>query len=123
MTDAHDWQSALDMLSPLEAQIDAALAVGNVESAMAIAFGGASRAVALVAGPSSAEETAHGTAKVHGVVVELTPLPLDTYEDGTLSENGAYVSLTYQSWAMTPAQAERMAGEWAGAAGWTVDSS
>lgn len=118
MADGENWQTALDMLSPFEAQIDAALAAGNVESAMGMAFAAASQAVGLVSGPASA-----ATARVHGVMVELAPLPLDTFDDGTLAENGAYVSLTYQSWDISPGQAERMADEWAGVAGWTVDSS
>lgn len=119
MANTERWQDALQALGPLEAQIDAALAAGDVTSAVGLAYGGATRVASLVGEPAAGEDRA----TVHGVLVELAPLPLDTFADGTLAENGAYVTLTYQSWNITTAEAERLAGEWAGAAGWIVDSS
>jgi hypothetical protein len=119
MTSTDRWQDALQALGPLEVQIDAALAAGDVASAVGLAYGGASQAAALVAEPAMCEDSA----TVHGVLVELAPLPLDTFDDGTLAENGAYVTLTYRSWNITQAEAERMAGEWANVVDWAVDSS
>jgi hypothetical protein len=90
------WQTALEALRPLEARLEAALSAGDVESAMRMAFRGAQEAVALVA---DAGPEVHAP-RLHRVYVELTPLPLDAFEDGTLSENGAYVRLEYQGWAV-----------------------
>ncbi len=92
MATTETWQAALDALRPLEARLDAALSAGDTASAIRIAFEGAAAAVGLV-GETGPDE---GTARLHRVYVELTPLPLDAYEDGTLGENGAYVHLAYQ---------------------------
>ena len=118
MANADNWELAVDALRPLEAQIDAALAWDDVPAALHAAFAGASRAATLVSEPADS-----GSARLHGVLVELAPQPLDASADGTLVEKGAYVSLTYQTWSITPAQAERLAGQWSDVAGWLVDSS
>ncbi len=89
-----NWQVALDALRPLEARLDAALAVGDVESALRMAFEGAQKAVALVAEASPEANTA----RWHRVYIELTPLPLEALGDGTLADNGTYVNLEYQGW-------------------------
>jgi hypothetical protein len=89
------WQVALDTLRSLEARLDVALAAGDVGSAMQMAYDGAREAVALVA--EAGPETVAG--RWHKIYVELTPLPLDALEDGTLAENGTHVSLEYQGWA------------------------
>lgn len=90
------WQEVLAALSPIEVQLDAALAAGDVESAVRLAFGGAQEAVSLLTDTCAAP----GAARWHKVYVELTPLSLDAFEDGTLAENGAYVNLEYQGWAV-----------------------
>ena len=68
-----DWQKALAVLQPLEAQIDAALAAGDVDAAMNLAFDGAAEAASLV----SEEAGVPGGSRVHSVYVELTPQALD----------------------------------------------
>lgn len=88
------WQEALARLGPLEARLDAALASGDVESALRLAFEGAQEAVAMVANAGAGPDVA----RWHRVYVEMTPLPLDAFEDGTLAENGTYVNLEYQGW-------------------------
>jgi hypothetical protein len=108
MASTEGWQNALAVLGPLEARIDAALATGDVDSAMRLAFRGAREAIALVADERRGSETVG----LHSVYVELTPMPLDAFADGTLAENGAYVRLTYQRWDAAPAQAERLIDEW-----------
>jgi hypothetical protein len=109
------WQAAIEVLRPLDARLDAALFAGDVESAVRLAFSGAQEAAALVAG-SAAEP---GTATLHKVYVELTPLPLDAFEDGTLGENGAYVDLEYGCESFSPAEACKYQSQ----AVWLVDSS
>jgi hypothetical protein len=106
MTEAR-WQAALEALRPLEARLEAALSAGDVESAMRMAFRGAQEAVALVAdaGPEV------NAPRLHRVYVELTPLPLDAFEDGTLSENGAYVRLEYQGWTIHESDHEYTNGQ------------
>ena len=54
--------------------------------------------------------------------VELTPLALASYDDGTLAEHKAYVSLAYQRWQMAEEEAERFADEWGMSTRWAVDS-
>jgi hypothetical protein len=95
--------------------LDAALLAGDVESAVRLAFGGAQEAAALVAGSAGGP----GSARLHRVYVELTPLPLDAFEDGTLGENGAYVDLEYGCESLSPAEACRFQSQVA----WLVDSS
>lgn len=118
MVNTEGWQTALEVLRPLEARLDAVLSAGDVAAATRLAFSAASQAATLVAEPTG---TAQAT--IHRVLVELTPLPLDTLDDGTLTENGVYVTLTYGSWDVTPTEAEQIAGAWSSLTGWTVDSS
>ncbi len=97
------WQQALAVLEPLDAQLDAVLAAGDVNAALRLAFEGASEAVRWVAEPPE------GAAGLHGVWIELTPLPLMSNEDGTLSENRTYVTLAYQRWDVAKGEAETRA--------------
>jgi hypothetical protein len=117
-----DWQKALEMLQPLKAQIDNALAIGDVDAAMHLAFNGAAEAASLVS-----EAPVPGGARVHGVYVELAPKSLTVYDDGTLGEDGTYVNLAYQCEDIELGQAELLAGSWdpviLSASHWTVDSS
>ena len=118
-----DWQRALEMLQPLRAQIDAALAAGDVDAAVNLAYNGATEVAYLV----SDAPVAPGGSRVHSVYVELAPQALDVYDDGTLRENGTYVNLAYQCQDIAPAEAELLADNWdgatLGAAYLTVDSS
>ncbi len=113
------WQQALAVLEPLDAQLDAALAAGDVKAALRLTFQGASEAVRWVA------DAADSGARLHRVWVELTPLPLASNADGTLSEDRAYVSLAYQCWDVAEGEAERLARELASGAhctNWSADS-
>lgn len=112
------WQDALAVLGPLDGEIERALAAGDVTAAVRLAFSGAAQAAALVSGGHSVE----GMASMHGVYVELTRAPLSASGDGTLVENGAYVSLAYRHWDVAPEQAERILDEWQNAGCRAIDS-
>lgn len=112
---AESWQAAIEALRPLDARLDAALFTGDVESAVRLAFSGAQDAAARVA--ASRAET--DPARLHKVYVELTPLPLDAFEDGTLGENGTYVNFAYQCESGPAAEA----WDFGSGAAWLVDSS
>jgi hypothetical protein len=112
---AESWQAAIESLRPLDARLDAALFTGDVESAVRLAFSGAQEAAALVAERSAETEAA----RLQRVYVELTPLPLDAFEDGTLGENGTYVNFTYQAESLAAAEAWDLGSR----AAWFVDSS
>jgi hypothetical protein len=118
MEEREGWQDALAVLGPLDSEIERALAAGDVTAAVRLAFCGAARAAALVSDGHPAE----GMASMHGVYVELTRAPLSASDDGTLVENGAYVSLAYRHWDVAPEQAERIVYEWQNAGCWAVDS-
>jgi hypothetical protein len=109
------WQTVLIALQPLEAQLDAALANGDVAAAVRLAFGAAEEAVRQVGDDRSG--------MLHQVYVELTPRPLAAFEDGTLGDNGAYVNLKYQGWCVAPDEAEQLAAEWGNPGHWALDSS
>lgn len=85
------WEQALKRLEPLDAQLDAALAEGDAQAALRLAFDGASDAVSLLADPSAGPG-------VHRVYVEFTPLPLVVHADGTMGEQRTCVNLMYQRW-------------------------
>lgn len=116
MAGTEGWQKALELLEPLDAQIDIALSQGDVDSAMRLAFGGAVQAASSVREPSALPS-------VHKVYVELTPLPFVVFEDGTLADGGVYVNLIYQCWDIAPAQVKLLVSGWNNAAHWTVDSA
>ena len=88
------WELALDALRPADAEIDAALSCGDTESAMRAAYSAACAAITAITGG----ETQPGTA--HGVWVELTPTMLLALEDGTLMDQGTFVSLSYRNWTL-----------------------
>ena len=105
------------LLGPLNAQLDEVLATGDEQSALRLAFERASQAVSLVS------EQGCGEAALHKVYVELAPLALATYDDGTLAEHVPYVTLAYQHWRVAREEAERLAGEWGLNTSWAIDTS
>lgn len=126
MANTQGWEKALELLEPLNAQLDAALAAGDEQHALRLAFQGAAEAAQLVA--ESDGESYAGQANLHEVYVELTAAPLATYEDGTLGEDRTYVKLAYQRWQVAEEQIEQLAGDLLACGhgispNWAVDSS
>jgi hypothetical protein len=118
-----DWQKVLERLQPLKAEIDAALAVGDIDAAMQLAFQRAADAVSLM----SMAPVMPGEARVHSVYVELAPQRLAVLEDGTLEEKGMFVHLAHRCQDIVWAEADLLACNWKDAARdapyWAVDSS
>ncbi len=100
------WQAALEILRPLEVTLCAAEARGNHREALQAAYNGASQAVEAL---TAKTRTGSGQTTVHGVWVELTALPLAARDDGTLADNGTYVSLEYQQYEVTNGEAAALA--------------
>lgn len=115
----------LRALSPLRSELDQLLARDERQAALRLAY----NALAEVADALAAYrgDTLHpGQARVHALLVELEPLPLEPQPDGTLAERGTAVSVNYRNWAVAQAQAslfaqaitERFHSLWPGA--WVV---
>ena len=98
MTETPGWQTALEMLSPLEVILYAAEARGDRRVALQYAYEGAAEAVRVLAAEAPHEES---LTAVHGVWVALTALPLVAQGDGTLVESGTHVSLEYRRYQVT----------------------
>ncbi len=106
MAERADWQAALGILRPLEVVLQAAEARGGCQEALQTAFEGAYEAVRVLATEAPAR---CGLTRVHGVLVEFTALPLVARDDGTLVDNGTYVSLEHQQYEVTDEQAAVLA--------------
>jgi hypothetical protein len=106
MAKGADWQAAIEILRPLEAILWAAEARGNRRAALQCAFKGASQAVNAL---TEEAPGAFGLTTVHDVWVELTALPLVARNDGTLIDNGTYVSLEHRQYEVTDQEAAALA--------------
>ncbi len=94
----------LRALDPLHAELDALLARDNRQAALLLAHS----ALAQVADALAAYrgDALHpGQIRIHALLVELEPLPLEPQPDGTLAERGTAVSVSYRNWAVTRSQA------------------
>lgn len=118
----------LHALHPLRGELDALLARDERQAALRLAY----NALAQVADTLAAyrgDRLRPGQVRIHALLVELRPLPLEPQPDGTLREQGTAVSVSYQNWAVARAQAhlfaqtltERFHALWPGA--WVVVSS
>jgi len=118
----------LRALHPLREELDSLLAKNDRQAALRLAY----NALAQVADTLAAyrgDRLRPGQMRIHALLVELRPLPLEPQPDGTLKERGTAVSVSYQNWAVTRAQAhlayqaltERFHALWPGA--WVVVSS
>lgn len=117
----------LRALVPLRAELDALLARNDRQAALGLAY----NALAQVADALAAyggDELYPGQVRIHALMVELEPLPLEPQPDGTLTEHGTAVNVSYRNWAVAAAQAsiyartltERFHTLWPGA--WVVVS-
>ncbi|MGQ9489519.1 MAG: hypothetical protein ACUVR4_01630 [Anaerolineae bacterium] len=118
----------LRALHPLRGELDALLARDDRQAALRLAY----HALAQVADTLAAyrgDKLRPGQVRIHALLVELKPLPLEPQPDGTLIERGTAVSVSYQNWAVAHSQAylfaqaltERFHALWPGA--WVVVSA
>lgn len=89
----------LHALQPLSDQLDEALARNDRPAALKLAYGALSR-VADALAAYRGDPLLPGQARVHALLVELEPLPLELNADGTLVERGTAVSVNYRNWAI-----------------------
>lgn len=118
----------LRALSPLRSELDLLLARDDRQAALRLAYG----ALAEVADTLAAyrgDVLRPDQVRIHALLVELEPLPLEPQPDGTLAERGTAVSVSYRNWAVARTQAslfaqaltERFHSLWPGA--WLIMGS
>lgn len=95
----------LHALHPLSAELDDALARDDRPAALRLAYGALSR-VADTLAAYRGDRLLPGQARIHALLVELEPLPLELNADGTLAERGTAVSVSYRNWTMSRPEAE-----------------
>ena len=95
----------LHALTPLQAELDAALADNDRDGALRLAYGALSRVVDVFAGSHSGS-TSSDQARIHALVVELEPLPLWPRADGALEDQGIAVQVRYRRWTVTREQGD-----------------
>jgi hypothetical protein len=95
----------LHALNPLRGELDAALARNDRQRAVKLAY----QALAQVADALAAyrgDALGPGQIRVHALLVDLKPLPLEPMPDGTLAENGTEVTVNYRNWSVAQHEAE-----------------
>ncbi len=98
----------LNVLSPLRGELEAALARGDHHHALRIAYTALSRVADALASNRS-RQLEPGQARVHALLVQLTPLPLEVHGDGTLAEAGTEVEVHYRDWIVARSEANAWA--------------
>ena len=94
----------LHALNPLRGELDLALAHDDRQAALQIAYGALGQvadALALYRG----DRLCPSQVRIHALLVELEPLPLEPRTDGTLVERGTAVTVHYRNWAVEQAEA------------------
>jgi len=98
----------LHALHPLRSELDALLAKDDPQAALGLAYGALAQ-VAEALASYRGDKLRPGQVRIHALLVELKPLPLEPRPDGTLAERGTAVSVSYQNWAVACAQAHLFA--------------
>jgi hypothetical protein len=101
----HPGRLILNALSPLRGELDAALARGDQACALRLAYTALGR-VADALARSRGRRIGPEQARIHMLLVQLAPLPLETQPDGTLKEMGTQVEVNYQDWIVARAEAD-----------------
>lgn len=94
----------LHALSPLRGELDTALAQNNHQMALQLAYGALSRVADALANYRG-DKLLPSQVRIHALLVELEPLPLEPRLDGTLVERGTAVTVHYRNWAVEQAEA------------------
>jgi hypothetical protein len=95
----------LNVLNPLRGELDAALARGDQAQALRLAYT-ALKGVAHALAPRSGRGIGPEQVRIHALLVQLAPLPLETLADGTLKELGTQVEVNYRGWIVARAEAD-----------------
>jgi hypothetical protein len=98
----------LQALAPVRDQLDATLCCDDRPAALQLVY----RALVPIAEALAAwrgDLPRRGMVRVHALLVELEPLPLACRTDGTVSEQGAAVSVLYRNWLVDGREAGRLA--------------
>ncbi len=90
----------LHALHPLSGELDAALARDDRPAALRLAYGALSR-VADALAAYRGDRLLPGQTRIHALLVELEPLPLELNADGTVAERGTAVSVSYRNWSVS----------------------
>lgn len=98
----------LNVLHPLRGELDVALAQGDQARALRIAYTALSR-VADTLAKSRGCRIEPGQVRIHALLVQLTPLPMEVHPDGTLDELGTQVEVNYRDWIVDRAEADAWA--------------
>ena len=112
----------LNALWPLQRDLDGNLARGDQEGALSMAYGALSQ-LCKDLGVYDGDSLAPGQTRVHALMVELQPLPLECDPDGTIANSGIGVRVGYRNWTVDDGEGEIMAdalrsqcqAQWAGA--------
>ncbi len=99
----------LAALDPLRGDLGAALARNDQQAALRIAYGALSRLAEALA-TARGDKLRCGQARIHALLVQLKPLPLESLFDGTLREGGTEVEVSYRNWTMDRMEAAAWAG-------------
>ncbi len=94
----------LAALDPLRGDLEAALARDDQQCALRIAYGALSR-VAEALASFRGDELRIGQARIHALLVQLRPLPLESLFDGTLRETGTEIEVSYRNWTVERVEA------------------
>ena len=95
----------LNALHPLRDELDRALANGDQNRALSTAYAALGR-VADALAAQRGDRVPLGQVLIHALLVQLTPLPLETHFDGTLDEMGTLVEVNYRNWIVNRAEAD-----------------
>ncbi len=87
----------LNALGPLRGDLDRALARGDREAALRLAYAALSR-VADGLAAQRGDKLAPDQVRIHALLVELEPLPYMMALDGSLAEQGTTVRVSYRNW-------------------------
>ena len=98
----------LHTLNPFRGELDASLARGDQEAALRTVYAALGR-VADGLAAYRGDKLRPGQVRIHALMVELEPLPYTLSADGSLTEQGTTVRVSYRNWAVD----QRKAAAWA----------
>ena len=103
------WTSSDDLilnaLAPLRDELDTALARGDEETALRLAYGALGQ-IADTLAAARGDLLQAWQVRIHALLVELESLPLKPQTDGTLMEQGTAVRVSYRNWAIDRSQVD-----------------
>lgn len=98
----------LHALGALRGDLDAALARDDRPAALRLAYHALAQVTDALA-DYRGDQVRPGQRRIHALLVELEPLPLEPMPDGTLAECGTQVTVSYRNWVVAHAEADAWA--------------